>query len=242
MKNHHREDKSLELRGPMESASLIHLMVTGGEGRPTRFHDEHGNRVPLAGIGYAPHAFITTFLRVFFGYHPSIPWLSYRAQHQISHIIRPDSIVLEFGSGMSTPWLAQRCGLLYSIEHNEAWYRIVQARLSAKRMTNVHYYLRDQTSYSDLTAHPDHLFDFVLIDGIERPACVLNAVIKLKKGGWIYLDNTDRMARVKPESDFQKAERLLLDIVRRCQGTVRYYTDFVPTNFVAKQGMLVQLP
>jgi predicted O-methyltransferase YrrM len=142
---------------------------------------------------------------------------------------------------MSTPWLAQRCGVLYSIEDNETWYNIVQAQSSPRRLLHVHYFLCDHANYPDLSAYSDHSFDFVLIAGSERSACVRNVVPKLKPGGWIYLDNTDRLTQTKPESDFQKAERILLDVVHLHNGSVQYFTDFVPTNFVAKQGMLVQL-
>lgn len=224
----------------MDSRGFFRSIIAGSGERPTRFHDDKGNRVPFASLWYAPHAFVTTFLRACFGYRPPIPWLSYRAQRQIARILGPDKVVLEFGSGMSTLWLARRCGQLYSFEDDETWYRRVQAGLLKMRLPGVQHHFRDQVRYPDVSDFPDQSFDFVLIDGSKRPDCVRNALPKLKPGGWIYLDNTDRFARIKPESEYQEAERLLFDAVRQCNGTVRYFTDFVPTNFVAKQGMLAQ--
>jgi predicted O-methyltransferase YrrM len=225
----------------MSNTNFIGRIIAGRGDRPTRFHDERGNRIPLSGLFYLPHALISYNLRLFFKYRPPVPWISYRARNFINRILRPDWTVLEFGSGMSTIWLAKRCGTLYSIEHHPKWHHTVQEILRARGVTNVNYALRDEDGYPDLSSFPEGSFDFVLIDGIQRAACAQNVLDKIKPGGWVYLDNTDASMRRMPSRDYQQAELILMKAANTKKGAFRYYTDFAPTSFVAQQGMLVQL-
>ena len=43
-----------------------------------------------------------------------------------------------------------------------------------------------------IDAYPDGHFDVVLVDGRSRPSCVKHAVAKVKEGGLLVLDNTER--------------------------------------------------
>lgn len=225
----------------MQLPNLLKRVYKGSGDRPTRMHDEEGNIITPVGYIYALHSIITTFLHHYWGYRPQMPWISYRAQRYLARLLRSDWTVLEFGSGMSTIWFAQRCRKVYSFEHNPLWYDIVKAQLSNKHIINVSYTLRDSESYPSLSEFPENLFDFIMIDGIRRTDCVRNAISKIKPSGWIYLDNTDMKAKSKPGNDLQQAEQLLLSYLPADHRSVKYFTDFVPTNFVAKQGMLVNL-
>ncbi len=40
--------------------------------------------------------------------------------------------------------------------------------------------------------YQDEYFDFILVDGRARVACLLNSIPKLKSGGLMILDNSDR--------------------------------------------------
>jgi hypothetical protein len=221
--------------------SIIEKLFKAEDGRPTRFHDGKGNLVTPGGYIYAVNSFFTTFLLHSFGYRPPLPWLSYRAQRSIAGLVQPDWIVLEFGSGMSTAWFAKRCHVLYSFEHDPIWYNAVKAQLSKKKISNVVYSLRNEEKYPDLTEFEDGSFDFVLIDGIRRADCVRNMVPKTKSGGWIYLDDTDRNFKSKPGNDYQQAEQLLLNLIQPGKGTIKYFTDFAPSYFFVKQGILAHL-
>lgn len=225
----------------MKMKSFFKSIISGSGDRPTRFHDERGNLVTPGGYIYALNSLFTTFLRVIFGYRPPIPWLSFRARRYIAGLLCSDCTVLEFGSGMSTAWFASRCRVLYSFEHDPKWYGFVKARLSKKKITNVFYSLRNAENYADLSEFPDGSFDFVLIDGIRRTECVRNVISKVKPDGWIYLDNTDVSQKTRPGNDFQEGEKLLLSFIPFGKGFVKYFTDFVPSNFIAKQGVLVNL-
>lgn len=43
-----------------------------------------------------------------------------------------------------------------------------------------------------ISSYPDSSFDIVLVDGRARPACLLLAIDKVRPGGYLVLDNSDR--------------------------------------------------
>jgi hypothetical protein len=225
----------------MRFPKLIKHILFGDGRRRSNFHDLRGNWIGIRGLFYLPDVIVTTFLRKFFGLRPETPWISYRARKKIGRLIQPDGTVLEFGSGMSTLWLARRCKTLYSVEHDALWFQTVQSKLAAKNIANAHCFLREMENYADLSAFPDESFDFVLVDGAQRAACVQAVLKKLKPGGWVYLDNTDSAAMKAGSKQNSPAEDLLLEAVKHNNGSVEYFTDFAPTMFVVNQGMLVRL-
>ena len=46
--------------------------------------------------------------------------------------------------------------------------------------------------FQEIEKYPDSSFDFVLVDGRARVACMINAIDKIKKEGILILDNSDR--------------------------------------------------
>jgi hypothetical protein len=43
-----------------------------------------------------------------------------------------------------------------------------------------------------IDGYPDEYFDIVMVDSFARPSCITHALPKLKSGGWLVLDNSDR--------------------------------------------------
>jgi hypothetical protein len=43
-----------------------------------------------------------------------------------------------------------------------------------------------------IDAYPNDFFDFVIIDGHARLSCIKNSIPKIKRGGMLVLDNSDR--------------------------------------------------
>jgi predicted O-methyltransferase YrrM len=158
----------------------------------------------------------------------------------VAAILDHDARVVEFGSGMSTLWLARRAGFVLSVEDDAGWHDAVQAKLSRHRLGNVRLELRGERDYADLSGFPDRYFDFALVDGSARHDCVVAALAKLKPGGWLYLDNTDK-DMTRPGGDLRRAEAALLDAVDASGGDVRTFVDFAPGNFFVEQGMLARL-
>src|SRR5438309_11109525 len=92
--------------------------VNGDSSRKTRLHAETGAMIDLAGLLYAPRALSEAVCRKVAGRIAQQPWLSYRAIKCLDQLIGQDWSMLEFGCGMSTLWLARRCGFIYSVEHD----------------------------------------------------------------------------------------------------------------------------
>lgn len=216
------------------------LRVLAAECRKSRFHDEKGNFVDPAGLVNAVPAFVSAAMKRLAGHRPMVPMISYRGRRAIARLLGPRTRMVEFGSGNSTPWFAQRAGHVLSIEDDPDWYRHVQAVLTTGELTNVRHELRDAATYADLTDMADGSLDFALVDGSDRTGCIKAVVPKLRAGGWLYLDNTDKDMTV-PGGDLRSAEQALRDAVARRGGTLRVFSDFSPTNFFVEQGMLARL-
>jgi len=207
--------------------------------RKSRFHDEKGNFVGWGGMAYAPAALVTAAARVAFGVRPARPMLSYRAVRVIDGLLHTEARGVEFGSGMSTPWLAARAGFLLSIENDAHWHARVGRMLAQRRLQNVAHELRADDNFADLSDQADASFDFALVDGWDRHACVLGVLPKIKPGGWIYLDHSDKDMTI-PDGEMRRAEAALLEAVQARRGSAEYFTDFSATNFFAEQGLLAR--
>lgn len=129
--------------------------------------------------------------------HPDLPLLTPGAVRRLAMILTSSSVGFEWGSGVSTLWFAARCQRLVSIEHDRRWYDYIAAKIPA----NVDYRLveadpaeRDWSRQSYVTqihGFPDETFDFCLVDGHYREACLSAAVLKLRRGGWLIVDESN---------------------------------------------------
>ncbi len=216
--------------------NFIGKVIRGDDFRKTRFHDEKGNITDLSGLPSIPKGFFSFIIFKLFGYRQFLPWISYNAIDRIESILETSSNVLEFGSGMSTIWFAERYRFVHSIEHDEVWHRRVSEDLKKRKLTNVRYDLRTDTDYADLAEYDEPIFDFCIVDGIKRLQCVMSAIPTIKSGGFIFLDNSD-----VGEPERRQAEAIILAAADERRGEVEYFVDFAPTQIHANQGMLARL-
>lgn len=221
-------------------SGVLDRLVRGNALRRTRFHDEKGNLVPWSALSHLPCALITAIAKVMLGRRPVRPTISYAATRIIEQRLRPDWNAVEFGSGMSTAWLAARVGTLLSIEDNAGWAERVRAILAERGLTNVRHELRSLAEYPRLDDIPDNHFHFALVDGSDRAGCVAAVLPKMRRDGILYLDNSDKDMRTE-DGDLRRAEATLLAAAAENGWRVRYFTDFSPTNVFAEQGMMVEL-
>jgi hypothetical protein len=151
-----------------------------------------------------------------------LPWLTFAAINFLKKTLTTDMVVYEFGSGGSSLFLAKKVKLVYSVEHDETWFVSVSHAIRNKGYTNwsgrvilpVYCPGDGEKSPSDPDAYvsgspyyvgfsfesyaksidsfSDSYFDLVLIDGRARPSCFKHAIPKVKVGGYIMWDNTDR--------------------------------------------------
>lgn len=146
------------------------------------------------------------------------PWLSPTSILFFKKYLEKDMVGAEFGSGSSTLFFAPRISKLYSVEHNEEWYHLINEKLTGLNCSNVDYRFVLQNDKSDfvdevfdleekrdfeirrdyvnyfraLNDIQDHSLDFAIVDGRARTECCYEILPKIKKGGILILDNSER--------------------------------------------------
>lgn len=142
---------------------------------------------------------------------PGLPLYSLGAISAIDCYLDRNMRAFEWGLGGSTLFIARRVSTLVSVEHNQFWYDIVQAKIKHWSVANCELVLHPpelgfdkrylSSSYENMNFRryvkeidrfPDSYFDFIAIDGRARIGCMLHAMSKLKSKGLLLLDNSDR--------------------------------------------------
>jgi hypothetical protein len=203
--------------------------------RKTRLHNNSGRILDAAGFLYLPESILTSLSVKLARRRPELPLLGFRAIKHLARIIRPGWRVLEFGSGMSTVWLARRCELLVSIETNRLWYNEIKSALARRSLKNVDYKFRDPQKAHVLKDYEASSFDLVLVDGLRRDRAMMTALLKVKAGGYVYLDNSD-----EPFTEHQTA-RAMLEAAGGGAASVKIFNDLTPARFCVTEGMLAQI-
>lgn len=141
-----------------------------------------------------------------------IPWITFRACNWLAQLVRDTHRVFEWGSGGSTLFWCDRVEQVVSVEHDTEWYRVVKQIQRQEEVKNCEYILAKpfaseiEGDYSSIRSpgkdfcdyvhvidrFPNHCFDFILIDGRVRVACIRQAIPKLMPGGYLIVDNSDR--------------------------------------------------
>ncbi len=172
-------------------------LIRARPGAKSRFHTERGDLMPLAAFAELP-MLITTRLR---GQYPEHPWMATPAVRELDNLIQPQWKVLEFGSGRSTAWYAARAASVLSLENDPQWHATVNTNLRNKGYNNVELRLVPLADFRREAADlDDNSFDLVIVDSIDggdpdttgRVGLVAESMSKLKTGGYLVLDNSDR--------------------------------------------------
>ena len=119
--------------------------------------------------------------------------------------------VFEWGSGRSTLWFADRVRSIVSIEYNKEWADKVTEMIGAKNVNNVElkYIPLDHAKHlptpriyeplpkyvSEIFNYPKESFDLVIVDGHYRLTCVDQCLDYIKPGGYLLIDNSNRVPR-----------------------------------------------
>lgn len=157
--------------------------------RPSRFRTLRGELMPLAAwirlpLTIAEKKLASTYTR---------PWMVPSAVAAIERRIEKSWHILELGSGSSTAWLANRCGSLVSVETDAAWFAQVKEEC-ASAGNGVDLRLVTPDALLGFVADlPDATFDLVIIDFLgDRVPAITVAAAKVKHGGYLLLDDSDR--------------------------------------------------
>ena len=124
-------------------------------------------------------------------YNSDYPWLTAGAVEFLKTFLEKNTKadVLEFGCGGSTKWLSPQVNKLISIEHDLGWATKIGQEIPAN--TAIMHVPRPCNIVC--AKFEDEAFDFILVDGRDRVACVLDSIRLLKPNGFLMLDNAERV-------------------------------------------------
>jgi len=102
---------------------------------------------------------------------------------------KPDSTMLEWGSGGSTLEYSPYVKHFYSVEHNIEWFNKVYNGLKEKNIDNVDmiFVQDDPQVYCNIHKGLNTTFDFVLVDGRYRAPCAINVLKYLNYHGIVFV-------------------------------------------------------
>lgn len=186
-----------------------------------------------------------------------VPWVTFGARKWLESFLAPDMNVFEFSSGGSTIFLARRVKTLISVEHDEKWHKLTAQALTRHNILNCQYLLVPpqhaaqnshepndphgfvSSRYPDMSfeeyvktisAFPDESFDLVSVDGRARTSCILHALDKVRCGGYLMLDNSERRR-------YHAGKDLLFDWEQKhFFGPGPYREKFWQTSIYRKRG------
>jgi predicted O-methyltransferase YrrM len=133
--------------------------------------------------------------------HPRAPWITPEAARLLTFMLRSQDRGLEFGSGRSTIWFAERVRHLTSVEHDQRWHAQVSELLHERCLDNVDYVLAPLDQPPELGGSSEYAsaalafaetsLDFVLVDGAYRDHTAMHVLSKIKPGGILIIDNVN---------------------------------------------------
>jgi len=190
------------------------------------------------------------------------PWITYDVIDLLEKNIDNTSNVFEYGGGGSTMFFVKRANKVVTVEHDKEWFQILSPLIESKKYNNwkgsfqlaqkgnlvepperanpEHYSSDDEKSvgynYKNyvcvIDKYPDSYFDVVLVDGRSRASCIAHSMTKIKKGGFLILDNSERAYYVE-----QQKERLAtnFEVVIDNYGASPYSQSFTKTTVWRKK-------
>ena len=157
-----------------------------------------------------PKWLFTNFVGV--PYKNGTPFFAFEAVDWLEKFLTKDMKVFEWGSGGSTMYLAKKVNALTTVEVSPQWHGRVSQVLEKNNIANCRYLLKvpkasnspeypsaklehkglDFEDYCKvIDEYPDRYFDLVIVDGAVRPFCIRHAFKKIKKSGFLFLDDAE---------------------------------------------------
>ncbi|EKD66861.1 MAG: hypothetical protein ACD_49C00005G0003 [uncultured bacterium (gcode 4)] len=167
-----------------------------------------------------------------------IPWIVFEAKDWLDEHLKSNMKVFEWGSGGSTFYFSKRVDEIVSIEYNKEWYSKVIEAISIENIKNCKYFFIEpkrnfiakflpyhSSTYISKTfkeyeglffneyvkkidQFPDEYFDLIFIDGRSRSSCIAHSIKKIKRGGFLMLDNSERKLYESEMKKLNKYKRI----------------------------------
>ncbi|KAA6336945.1 hypothetical protein EZS27_014936 [termite gut metagenome] len=182
------------------------------------------------------------------------PWITFGAKSFLDSILNSNMSVFEYGAGCSTLYFSRRVKTIYSVENNKEWFESLNKHIE-HRIDNVNIrlvegvpaneinsiYSSASSEYTNINfenyvkvidTFPDMLFDIILVDGRARAGCIKHSAAKLKKGGYLIVDNSER-------KEYFRGNDYLFDPLQwsSCTfiGAIPFAFEFSQTSFFQKK-------
>lgn len=191
-----------------------------------------------------------------------LPWINFLAIDFLSKQLRPEFKVFEFGGGGSTLFFCKNVAEVVTVEDNAEWFNILTETVRSKGYQNWKGFFVSPELLSDAgpRAHSNpadfkssvrgleqmsfeqyartidpfqyEYFDLILVDGRARPSCIQQAIPRLKKGGLLVVDNTERPHYL---AHFQEIITTQFILEEDRYAPVGYTPDFTRTTILRKK-------
>lgn len=190
-----------------------------------------------------------------------LPWVNFLAIDFLKKYLRPDFKVFEFGGGGSTLFFCKNTAEVVTVEDHAEWFKTLTETVAAKGYKNWRGFFVSSELTNDPRprAHDNpadfkssvrglenrsfekyartidqfaaEYFDLILVDGRARPSCIEQAIPRLKKGGLLVVDNTERAHYL---AHFQETIATAFNIEEDRYAPVAYTPDFTRTTILRK--------
>ena len=189
------------------------------------------------------------------------PWISFDAIDYLNKFLKNKSIVFEYGGGGSTLYFLKNQAIVYTVEHDGGWFKTLDNTVKENKYQNwtgefiqaesgdlvdapeidnpAHYSTGDEfyknhyfKNYATaIDRYENDFFDIVLVDGRSRASCIQHSLSKIKKGGLLILDNSDRTYYLTKTQ--QEIEKQFTQVLSKYSPSP-YSIDFTQTTIWIK--------
>lgn len=120
-----------------------------------------------------------------------IPWMNFPVIKLLEEKLTRDMKLFEYGSGYSTFFFAGKVKVVFSVEYDEKWFRLIQSQVPGN--VNLIYKKKDiDGEYCRVISSMEDQFDVVVVDGRDRVNCIKHCIPALSARGVILLDDSQR--------------------------------------------------
>lgn len=163
------------------------------------------------------------------------PWMTDVEIEMLDKYLTPDTVMLEYGSGGSTIYYANKVKKLISVEHEQGWFNTIEVRKRRAGLTNIENIcvpvipptVNDQrgifewdelfncqyyNAYKEYVNYPldkGYIFDVVFIDGRCRPQCAKAILDTITRDSVVFIHDYNRRYYGVVESNYDVIERSL---------------------------------
>lgn len=191
-----------------------------------------------------------------------LPWINFLALEYLKQHLRPDFKVFEYGGGGSTLFFCKNTAEVVTVEDHPEWFKTLGETVQSKGYGNwrgffigpeavpadpSRSHLNPAHFKSSVKGHenmsfekyarsidqfPENYFDIVLVDGRARPSCIQQGIPRLKSGGLLIVDNTERSYYLAPFRDIIASDFV---VEEDRYAPVFYTPDFTKTTILRKR-------